>query len=52
MDIESKLQQNNLLRLKDDLCKHIGVEVGDELILRDDKNKEGKKYIAIWKKGT
>jgi hypothetical protein len=52
MDIESKVQQNNLIRLKDDLCNYLGIEVGSEIILRDDKNKQGQKYIAIWKKGT
>jgi hypothetical protein len=52
MDIESRLQQNNLLRLKDDLCRYLEINVGDEVILRDDKNKQGQKYVAIWKKGT
>jgi len=50
MEIETKLFVGNMIRLKDDICKWIGAVDGDTLIIRDDTNKKGQKYIAIWKK--
>ena len=46
----ARLQQNNLIRLKDDFCNWIEAKEGDELIIKDDKGKHGK-FISIWKKG-
>ena len=31
-----------------DLCKYIGIAVGDEIIIQDDKGKHGK-FISLWK---
>ena len=33
-----------------DLCKYLGLEVGTEIIIQDDKGKKGK-FISLWKKG-
>jgi hypothetical protein len=51
MEIEAKVQLNNLIRFRDDHLKWIECEIGDEIILRDDTNKKGQRYIAVWKKG-
>lgn len=52
VEVEAKIQQNNLIRLKDDLCNWLAVKEGDEVIIRDETNKRGQRYLAIWKKGT
>jgi hypothetical protein len=51
MEIETRLFTGNMIRLKDDLIKWIGANEGDILTVRDDTNKKGQRYIAIWKKG-
>ncbi len=32
-----------------DLCKYLGLSVGDNVIIQDDKSKKGK-FISMWKK--
>ena len=32
-----------------DLCKYLGLTIGDTLIIQDDKGKKGK-FISLWKK--
>jgi len=51
MEIEAKVQLNNLLRLRDDHLNWINCKIGDDVIICDDTNKKGQKYLAIWKKG-
>ena len=51
MEIEAKVQLNNLIRLRDDHLKWINTQIGDTIVIVDDTNKHGQKYIAIWKKG-
>lgn len=31
-----------------DLCKYIGISIGDEIIIQDDCGKHGK-FISMWK---
>ena len=31
-----------------DLCKYIGLEFGDEIVIQDDSGKHGK-FISLWK---
>jgi len=40
VEVEAKIQQNNLVRLKDDLLKWINASEGDDLIIIDDTNKK------------
>lgn len=51
VEVDGRIQQNNIVRIKDDLLKWIGAKEGDDIILIDDENKRGQHYIAIWKKG-
>ena len=32
-----------------DLCKYLGLELGSEIIIQDDKGKHGN-FISLWKK--
>ena len=32
-----------------DLCKYLGLEVGSEIVIQDDKGKKGR-FISLWKK--
>ena len=34
-----------------DLLNYLGLKVGDEIILRDDTNKRGQKFVSFWPKG-
>jgi adenine/guanine phosphoribosyltransferase-like PRPP-binding protein len=52
VEVEAKIQQNNLIRLKDDLLNWIKAKEGDDVIIIDDTNKRGQRFLAIWKKGT
>ena len=51
MEFEVKIQQNNLIRLQNVIMEWLEAEVGDDLVIIDEKNKKGQKYLAIWKKG-
>jgi len=51
MEITIRVGTGNLIRLRNDHLQWINAKQGDEIILRDDTNKRGQKYIAIWKKG-
>jgi hypothetical protein len=50
VEVEANIQQNNLVRIKDDLLGWINAKEGDALIIRDDTNHNGQRYLAIWKK--
>ncbi len=52
MEYEKKLievggSQGLILPL--DLCKYLGLEIGDQIIIQDDAGKKGK-FISLWKK--
>lgn len=49
VEVESKIQQNNLIRFKDDLLNWIGVKEGDVIIIKDDNGKHGR-FLSMWKK--
>jgi hypothetical protein len=50
MEIEAKVQLNNLIRLRDDHLNWINAKIGDEIIIKDDTGKHGN-FLSIWKKG-
>jgi len=54
MDIEKKIIQigdgSAGLLIPIELLKYLNLELGDPVILRDDVNKRGQKFVSFWKK--
>lgn len=50
VEVETKIQQNNLIRFKDDLLNWINSKEGDTLVIKDDEGKHGR-FLSMWKKG-
>lgn len=44
-----KNHESITLTIPSDLAKYLELEVGDEVVIQDDKGKHGK-FISLWKK--